>query len=114
MAAPARSWQAVDAIVVEAALPGLLAARKTLPAKLFYDDEGCRLFDEITRLPEYYLTRTELAMLAGSAGEVLADAPEGSALIEYGGSDETKALHLFDANAQLEAYVPVDVAAGAL
>jgi dimethylhistidine N-methyltransferase len=104
----------VDAVVVQAALPGLLAARKTLPAKLFYDDEGCRLFGEITRLPEYYPTRTELAMLAATAGELLADPPDGSALIEYGGSDETKALYLFDSHPQIEAYVPVDVAAAAL
>jgi L-histidine Nalpha-methyltransferase len=40
------------------ALAGLTATPKTLPAMLFYDDEGCRLFYEITRLPEYYLTRT--------------------------------------------------------
>ena len=46
--------------VADAALSGLLQPRKTLPAKLFYDEEGCRLFGRITELPEYYLTRTEL------------------------------------------------------
>ena len=50
--------------VADAALSGLLQPRKTLPAKLFYDEEGCRLFGRITELPEYYLTRTELALLA--------------------------------------------------
>ncbi len=113
-ATAARRAQAIDTVVAEAALAGLLAARKTLPPKLFYDDEGCRLFGEITRLPEYYPTRTELALLGTRAAEALAGLPEGSALVEYGGSDETKALHLFDATRQLEAYVPVDVAAGAL
>ena len=104
----------VDRHVAEVALAGHLAARKTLPPKLFYDDEGCRLFGQITRLPEYYPTRTELALLGTIAGEALADLPDGTALVEFGGSDETKALHLFDANAHLDTYVPVDVAAGAL
>ena len=113
-ASAARRAQAIDTVVVEAALSGLLAARKTLPAKLFYDDEGCRLFGQITRLPEYYPTRTELALLGGLAAEALAGLPKGSALVEYGGSDETKALCLFEACPQLEAHVPVDVAAGAL
>jgi len=101
--------------VVEAALPGLLAARKTLPAKLFYDAEGCRLFGEITRLPEYYLTRTETALLRAVAPEAVAGVPPGSALVEYGGSDETKAGLLLDAAAgRFAAYVPIDVAEGAL
>ena len=104
----------VDCHVAEVALAGLLAARKTLPPKLLYDDEGCRLFGQITRLPEYYPTRTELALLRTMAGEALAGLPGGTALVEFGGSDETKALHLLDANTHLDAYVPVDVAAGAL
>lgn len=106
---------ALDRAVAEAALPGLLAARKTLPAKLFYDEEGCRLFGEITRLPEYYLTRTELALLRDVAGEAVAGVPPGSALVEYGGSDEAKAGLLLDAAAgRFAAYVPIDVAGGAL
>lgn len=117
----------LDRAVVDAALPGLLAARKTLPAKLFYDDEGCRLFGEITRLPEYYPTRTELALLRDVAAEAAAGIPPGSALVEYGASDEAKATFLLDTEASLRldatdrfvaprfvAYVPIDVAAGAL
>ena len=50
--------------VADAAILGLTRRQKTLPAKLFYDEEGCRLFRLITELPEYYLTRTELALLA--------------------------------------------------
>ena len=100
--------------VAEAALPGLLAVRKTLPPKLFYDDEGCRLFGEITRLPEYYPTRTELALLRETAPEFAEGVLPGSALIEYGGSDETKAAILLDACPGFTAYVPIDVAAGAL
>ena len=64
-----------DPGVAEAALQGLLAIRKTLSPKLFYDDEGCRLFGEITRLPEYYPTRTELALLHDIAPEFGAGGP---------------------------------------
>ncbi|MEO8715668.1 MAG: L-histidine N(alpha)-methyltransferase, partial [Acetobacteraceae bacterium] len=53
----------IDPDLCRIALEGLLGTLKTLPAKLFYDDEGCRLFYRITELPEYYLTRTELALL---------------------------------------------------
>lgn len=97
------------------ALAGLTASPKTLPPKLFYDEEGVRLFDAITQLPEYYLTRTERALLARIAAEIVALADEGSALVEYGASDEGKACMLLDAGTRpFEAYVPVDVARGAL
>src|SRR5215472_11668181 len=80
--------------VADAALSGLLQPRKTLPAKLFYDEEGCRLFARIAELPEYYLTRTELALLADIAPRV-ADMMGGPAvLVEYGASNETKAEFL--------------------
>ncbi len=92
-------------------LDGLSAPQKALPAKLFYDAEGCRLFGEITRLPEYYPTRTELALLR----EVAPQLPRrpGCAIVEYGASDEAKAALLFD-SLGAAAYVPVDVAADAL
>lgn len=106
----------LDHGVADAALPGLLAARKTLPPKLFYDAEGCRLFGEITRLPEYYPTRTELALLRGIAAEAVSGLPCGSALVEYGASDEAKARLLLDAGdvGLFTSYVPIDVAEGAL
>jgi dimethylhistidine N-methyltransferase len=97
------------------ALAGLTASPKTLPSKFFYDPDGVRLFDEITRLPEYYLTRTERALLAQLAPEIVALAPAGAALVEYGASDEAKAhLLLHATGAAFNAYVPIDVAAGAL
>ncbi len=104
----------IDDDVASAALEGLLADRKTLPPKLFYDDEGCRLFGAITRLPEYYPTRTELSVLRRIAPEIGAGLRPGSALIEYGGSDEAKASILIDACPAIALYVPIDVAAGAL
>ena len=92
-------------------LAGLSLPQKSLPAKLFYDVEGCRLFGEITRLPEYYLTRTEQALLA----EVTPRLPTmpGCALVEYGASDETKALTLLD-HLGAATYVPIDIAGEAL
>jgi len=100
---------------VAEALAGLTASPKTLPPKLFYDDEGVRLFEAITRLPEYYLTRTERALLARLAPEIAALAPAGAALVEYGASDEAKAALVVDAiPGRFGAYVPVDVAGGAL
>jgi L-histidine N-alpha-methyltransferase len=53
---------------------GLTARPKRLPAWLFYDEAGSRLFDAITELPEYYLTRTERGILAAHAAEMIAQA----------------------------------------
>ena len=108
-----------DPGVAREVLAGLLGRQKTLPAKLFYDEEGCRLFGLITQLPEYYPTRTEQALLAQVAGEIVEAAGQPAALVEYGASDETKSLVLLDAAAlrrtpRFEAYVPIDVAASAL
>jgi L-histidine N-alpha-methyltransferase len=108
------------AAIAEAALDGLLAPRKTLPPSLFYDEEGCRLFYEITRLPEYYLTRTEFGLLETIAPEVAAQLPAGTTLVEYGASDETKAEMLLRQVTQtggsgvFRTYIPIDVAAPAL
>ena len=96
--------------VAAAALAGLRAPRKTLPARLFYDPEGCRLFERITALPEYYLTRTERALLATIAPEIAADVAPGAALVEYGACDEAKALLLLDSTDRFSAYLPIDVA----
>jgi dimethylhistidine N-methyltransferase len=95
--------------VADAALSGLLQPRKTLPAKLFYDEAGCRLFGRITELPEYYLTRTEHALLADVAPRVAAMVRGPAVLVEYGASDETKAEFLLGTSV-FTAYVPIDVA----
>jgi len=108
--------------VAEAALDGLLKPQKTLPAWLFYDEEGCRLFQRITELPEYYLTRTEHALLDASLPALTAYLQRGSdhvTLVEFGTSDEAKAAHLFamrdaDQGPLVRAYVAIDVAAPAL
>jgi len=105
--------------VAEAAILGLTQQRKTLPAKLFYDEEGCRLFRLITELPEYYLTRTELALLPDVAKLVASALPGAAVLVEYGASDETKADFLLRERGRtgelvFRAYVPIDMAVVAL
>ncbi len=109
----------IDAGIAGMALRGLLGQPKTLPAMLFYDEEGCRLFYRITDLPEYYLTRTELALLREAAPLVAAAIAGTAALIEYGASDEAKAAALLDQTdprgaPAFAAYVPIDVAEPAL
>ncbi len=101
--------------VLDEILAGLSAPQKTLPAKLFYDETGCALFNRITLLPEYYVTRAEMALLGLHAAEIAAHAPPGAALVEYGASDEAKGVALLDARRRnFAAYVPVDIAAPAL
>lgn len=109
----------IDRALADLALSGLSRPQKTLPAKLFYDDEGCRLFYRITELPEYYLTRTELSLLPDVARHVAALLQPNSVLVEYGASDESKAAFLLAAESvksrrAISAYVPVDVARLAL
>ena len=109
----------LDDDVAAIALAGLTASPKTLPPKLFYDEEGCRLFYEITRLPEYYLTRTEKYLLADLAHSLVPAEVSAAALVEFGGSDEEKARHLLDLRTSVgepifQTYVSIDVAASAL
>ncbi len=94
-------------------IAGLAAPRKTLPAKYFYDDRGSALFEQITRLPEYYPTRTELGILGERADEIARFIPAGAALIEFGSGSTTKARIVLRA-AAVAAYVPVDISAGFL
>ncbi len=101
--------------IIAAALPGLTATRKTLPAMLFYDREGCRLFYRITELPEYYLTRTEMALLPSLPADIVPAGMRDGILVEFGGSDETKARFLLDRPGRpFSAYMPIDVAAESL
>ena len=82
-AAPRTAPGILDALRDEV-LSGLLGIPKTLPAKLFYDATGAALFERITTLPEYYLTRAELEILDARAGTIAALAGPGCALVEYG------------------------------
>jgi len=90
---------------------GLSAPRKWLPPKYFYDARGSELFDEITRLPEYYPTRTERAILSQRVGEIAA-ITRAETLVELGSgtSDKTRLLlHALDEQGTLRRFVPFDV-----
>src|SRR3954468_9733247 len=92
-------------------IEGLSRSEKTLPPKYFYDAAGSELFEEITRLPEYYPTRTELAILQTHARAMSAYIPLAAALVEFGTGSTKKARILIDAAPQIAAYVPVDISA---
>ena len=107
---PLRSIAPVESreLLVEV-LNGLTSNPKTLPAKLFYDDEGARLFERICALDEYYLTRSELSILRARVGEIAALAGPRCALVEYGSGAGTKIRLLLDALHEPAAYVPIDI-----
>jgi len=92
-------------------LAGLSGNPKRLLPKYFYDEAGSQLFEEITRLPEYYLTRTELKILRDNAPAIAALIPRDSALVELGAGSATKAKIMLEAAPQISAYVPVDISA---
>jgi len=96
-------------VVLQEALAGLRKPQKTLPCKYFYDERGSRLFEEICGLEEYYLTRTEMAILERSAEEMARALGPGCALIEYGSSSARKALLLLERMERPAAYLPVDI-----
>ena len=90
-------------------IAGLSARPKQLSPKYFYDELGAQLFEEITRLPEYYPTRSELAILERHAAEMAQFIPADAALIEFGSGSTRKARMLLNATPAIAAYVPVDI-----
>jgi L-histidine N-alpha-methyltransferase len=97
-------------------LDGLASAPKSLPPKWFYDSVGSELFDQITRLPEYYPTRAEAEILRARSAEI-ASASEADTLVELGSGTSEKTRMLLDAlhnRASLRRFVPFDVDASIL
>jgi len=90
-------------------IAGLSQPQKSLPPKYFYDAQGCALFEAICELPEYYLTRAEIALMRAHAGDMARRLGAGCALIEYGCGDGRKTRILIDALRPV-AYLPVDIA----
>src|SRR5215831_2711321 len=82
--------------------------QKRLSPKYFYDSTGSELFEAITRLPEYYPTRTELGILRDRGGEIASIIPDGAALVEFGAGATTKVRLLLE-ESSFAAYVPVDI-----
>ena len=101
-------------VVRREVLAGLRARPKRLPCKLFYDEVGSRLFERICELDEYYLTRTELGILREHVGEVARFVGAGARVVEYGSGASIKTRLLLDALERPAAYVPIDIARGAL
>ena len=96
---------------------GLASSPKTLPCKLFYDREGSALFERITLLPEYYLTRSELEILRDQSDEIVGKVHPGVTVIELGAGSAAKTTTLLQAFSRRQlrvAYVPVDISPTAL
>ena len=94
-------------------IAGLSRPQKALPPKYFYDDAGSRLFERICRLPEYYLTRAELALTRKNIASIGRFAGKGCELIEYGSGESLKTRLLIRA-LRPAAYLPVDISEAAL
>jgi len=107
----ARHEAAASESFADHVVAGLGEEQKWLSAKYFYDAAGSALFEQITRLPEYYPTRTELTILHDHARDMSGYIPLSAALVEFGTGSTKKARILIDAAPQLAAYVPVDISA---
>ncbi len=94
-------------------LSGFAQPQKSLSPRWFYDARGSELFEDITRLPEYYLTRAETRLLTRIAPEISQHAGTGGSIIEYGSGSSTKTPLLLDA-IKPETYIPIDVSQSAL
>jgi dimethylhistidine N-methyltransferase len=88
---------------------GLQTSPKRLSCKYFYDQRGSKLFDQICQLDEYYLTRSELAIMDRFAPEMGAQIGPGAMLVEYGSGSSVKTRYLLDGLPDPVAYVPVDI-----
>ena len=95
-------------------IEGLSKPRKSLPCRFFYDARGSELFEEITWLPEYYPTRTEIAILDAHAAEIASRVDDGAVLVEFGSGSSRKTEILLGCLPRLRAYVPIDVSESAL
>jgi dimethylhistidine N-methyltransferase len=89
-------------------LAGLSQPRKAIPARWFYDRRGSELFEEITRLPEYYPTRAEIEILEDRGDEIAREVGRGRAVVEFGAGSAAKTPLLLDCIAPAS-YVAVDI-----
>lgn len=92
----------------EDVLAGLSEPQKTVPARWFYDQAGSELFDQITRLPEYYLTRTETGILADLCGGIADAVGKYASVVEFGAGSATKTPLLLDC-IHPASYVAIDI-----
>ncbi|WP_214857843.1 L-histidine N(alpha)-methyltransferase [Exiguobacterium sp. s191] len=90
-------------------IEGLMREQKVLPAKYFYDHIGSQLFEQITQQPEYYPTRTELAILEQHRAEIARSIGDVHTLIEYGSGSSRKIQMLLETFTHLDTYMPIDI-----
>lgn len=104
----ARTNAQVDPSFAQDVIAGFSQQPKKLSPKYFYDETGSKLFEQITLLPEYYPTRTELRILRDRGEEIAAAIPSNAALVEFGAGATTK-VRLLLKHCSFKAYVPVDI-----
>ncbi len=108
---PKTRTRAASSDFLRDAVEGLTrAGQKTLPCKHLYDTRGVELFERITRLPEYYPTRTELAILRENLLAIAAALGPRVRLVEPGSGSSTKTRELLEALDEPAEYVPIDIA----
>jgi L-histidine Nalpha-methyltransferase len=106
--------QSVPGVFLADVWQGLSAHPKTLASKYLYDARGSDLFEQICATPEYYLTRTELAIMQASVADMAAELGPQVRLVEFGNGSGLKTRLLLAALEQPAAYVPVEISASAL
>ena len=114
---PAAVPASLHEAVLNEALTGLTASPKTLPPWLFYDERGSQLFEQITAVPEYYLTRTERALFAAHADDILLELTSPLTIAELGAGSASKTGVLLRAATRFQPevlYQPIDVSSSAL
>ena len=112
-AASSRSLRAEQPATGEfatAVLSGLARTSRNVPCRFFYNARGSELFEEITKLEEYYPTRVETALLEAYGEEIAALTGPGRVLVEFGSGSSRKTSLLLAALAQVPAYIPIDIA----
>lgn len=90
-------------------LEGLQSAQPTLPCKLFYDERGSQLYDQITELDVYYPFAAEVDILQRHGQDIAAALGEGALVVEYGSGSSVKTRLLLDALRHCAGYIPIDI-----
>jgi len=97
-----------------AVLTGLARRPRSIPCRFFYDAVGAELFEQITRLEEYYPTRTETALLETYGADIAESVGLPRVLVEFGSGSSRKTSLLIDALGEVPAYIPIDISAESL
>jgi L-histidine Nalpha-methyltransferase len=98
-----------QAVMLKDVLDGLAAEQKAIPSLYFYDDRGSALFEQITEVPEYYPTRTEVAIMEAAGAEIGEALGPGVRLIELGSGSSMKTGALLRSLPSPAAYIPVEI-----